>query len=78
MDVENWKISTVALIASDLCFVSDSQDVQAIKDDYPKDHPVHNYDAFFTSPITGAPVWAMVGIVPYVSKLVTSVESMNL
>lgn len=71
------KLSIVALIASDLGLVSDSQDVQALKDNYPKDHPIHEYDAFFTSQITGDPVWAMVGVVPYVSKLVTSVESMK-
>lgn len=71
------RFTAVARIASGLGFVSDSQDVQAIKEQYPQNHPIHEYDAFFTSPITGNPVWAMVGIVPYVSKLVAAVETMD-
>lgn len=71
------KITLVARIGSGLKFVADSQAVEAIKADYPPDHPIRGYDAFFVSPHTREPWYAMSGVIPYVFNVVAYVPSMG-
>jgi len=61
----------VANLGQHLNFISDSQDVQAIREYLGED--AGNYDAFFVDVQNGeyVEVWGMVGIVPYNSKLVS-------
>lgn len=72
MKIEEARVSSVAALnnRTDLNFVSDSQDVEAIHDYIPKSKP---YDAFFIKQRDGdyVEVWGMVGSVPYLSKMVT-------
>lgn len=66
-------IGSVRIVANlpDLQFLSDSQDVQAVKDYIGKS--AFPYDAFFVSVSDGdySEVWGIIGIVPYLSKLTT-------
>jgi len=64
------KMRTVANLGQHLQLITDSQDVQAIREYLGKD--AGNYAAFFVDIRNGeyAEVWGMVGIVPYLSKLV--------
>ena len=65
------KMRCVANLGPHLTLVSDSQDVQAIREYLGED--AGNYDAFFVDVQNGeyVEVWGMVGIVPYLSKLVS-------
>lgn len=76
------KLATVRMVPDGAQFVSDSQDVQPIREylyaamkDNDTRERVGNCDAFFVlvSEKCGeyTDVWGMVGIVPYLSKLVT-------
>lgn len=71
MELSNNKMRTVANLGQHLQLVSDSQDVQAIREYLGED--AGNYDAFFVAIKDGEyiEVWGMVGIVPYNSKLVS-------
>lgn len=71
MDLSNNRMRTVANLGQHLYFVSDSQDVQAIREHLGED--AGNYDAFFVDVRDGEYVelWGMCGIVPYNSKLVS-------
>lgn len=71
MELSKNKMRTVANLGQHLTLVSDSQDVQAIREHLGKD--AGNYDAFFVDVRDGdyTEVWGMVGIVPYNSKLVS-------
>ena len=64
-------MTAVAALPKDLQFISDSQDVQVIRD-YLGER-AGNYDAFFCRVQNGdyAEVWGICGIVPYNSKLTT-------
>lgn len=66
-------IGSMRIVANlpDLQFLSDSQDVQAVKD-YIGESALP-YDAFFVGVGDGdySEVWAIVGIIPYLSKLTT-------
>ena len=61
----------VRALPAELQFVSDSQDVQAVREHIGAD--ANDYDAFFVGVVDGdyTEVWGMVGIVPYLSKLVS-------
>jgi hypothetical protein len=65
-------LSTVAQLSHELHFVSDSQDVDAIREHFAADWAGNDYDAYFVGVEDGdyTEVWGMVGIVPYLSKLV--------
>jgi hypothetical protein len=69
MELSNNKMRTVANLGQHLTFVSDSQDVQAIREHLGED--AGNYDAFFVDVQNGdyTEVWGIVGILPYNSKL---------
>ena len=71
MELSNNKMRMVANLGQHLQFVSDSQDVQAIREHLGES--AGDYDAFFVSIHDGdySEVWGMVGIVPYNSKLVS-------
>jgi hypothetical protein len=71
MELSKNKMRTVANLGQHLQFVSDSQDVQAIREHLGED--AGNYDAFFADVQNGEYVelWGMVGSVPYNSKLVS-------
>lgn len=71
MELSNNKMRTVANLGQHLQLVSDSQDVQAIREHLGED--AGSYDAFFVAIKDGdyKEVWGMVGIVPYNSKLVS-------
>lgn len=71
MELNDNRMRAVANLGSHLQLVSDSQDVQAIREHLSKD--AGNYDAFFVAIKDGdyVEVWGMVGIVPYNSKLVS-------
>lgn len=62
-------MTCVGALSPELQFVSDSQDVQAIRDYVGPS--AHDYDAFFVAVSDGdyTEVWGIVGIVPYLSKL---------
>jgi len=64
------KMRTVANLGQHLQFVSDSQDVQAIREHLGT--AAGDYDAFFVDARDGeyTKIWGMCGIVPYHSKLV--------
>lgn len=68
------RISTVASLnnRSDLQFVSDSQDVDAIRDSFGPRWAGREYDSYFVGTQDGeyVEIWGMSGIVPYLSKLV--------
>lgn len=66
-------MSAVAALPSGLQFVSDSQDVQAIREHIGE--AATGYDAFFVSVGDGDynEVWGICGIVPYKSKLTTRI-----
>lgn len=61
----------VANLSPELMLLTDSQDVAAVRDDLGQD--AAGYDAFFVRVEGGefVEVWGMVGIVPYLSKLVS-------
>ena len=71
MELSTNKMRTVANLGQHLTLVSDSQDVQAIREYLGED--AGNYDAFFVDVRDGeyVEVWGMCGIVPYTSKLVS-------
>jgi hypothetical protein len=71
VELSKNKMRTVANLGQHLQFISDSQDVQAIRDHLGED--AGNYDAFFVDVQNGdyVEVWGMVGIVPHTSKLVS-------
>lgn len=71
MELSNNKMRTVANLGQHLQFVSDSQEVQAIREHLGEN--AGNYDAFFVAEENGdyTEMWGMVGIVPYNSKLVS-------
>ena len=71
MELSKNKMRVVANLGQHLNFISDSQDVQAIREYLGED--AGNYDAFFVDVQNGeyVEVWGMVGIVPYNSKLVS-------
>jgi hypothetical protein len=71
MKLSNNKMRLVANLGQHLQFVSDSQDMQAIRAHLGED--AGNYDAFFVDTRDGEyiEVWGMVGIIPYNSKLVS-------
>ena len=64
-------MTAVAALPVDLQFVSDSQDVQAIRE-YLGER-AGNYDAFFCRVVDGdyTEVWGICGIIPFLSKLTT-------
>ena len=64
-------MTAVAALSSDLQFVSDSQDVQPIKEYIGES--AEGYDAFFVHIADGdyAEVWGICGIIPYNTKLTT-------
>lgn len=64
--------TTVAELPSELDFVSDSQDVAAIKESLSLDD---EYDSFFIRTGEGEylEIWGMVGIIPYNHKSVRKV-----
>ena len=68
-------MTAVGALPQDLQFVSDSQDVQAIKDYFGDavNGEYGEYDAFFVRVQDGeyTEVWGICGIVPYNSKLTT-------
>ena len=71
-------VSSVAALDSrtDLQFVSDSQDTDAIRSHFGKEWDGAEYDSYFVRTLDGdyAEVWGMVGIIPYRSKIVTRVH----
>lgn len=71
MKLTTNRMRMVANLGQHLQLVSDSQDVQAIRDHLGSD--AGNYDAFFVAIKDGdyTEVWGMVGIIPYNSKLVS-------
>ena len=71
MQLSTNRMRCVANLGQHLTLVSDSQDVQAIREHLGED--AGNYDAFFVDVQNGdyVEVWGMVGIVPYLSKLVS-------
>jgi hypothetical protein len=71
MELSKNKMSVVARLGQHLQLVSDSQNVQAIREHLGTD--AGNYDAFFVDTRDGdyTEVWGMCGIVPYNSKLVS-------
>lgn len=75
MTATTQKVSTVAALdgRSDLQFISDSQDVAAIRYDFGPAWEGFEYDSYFVRVQDGEykDVWGMCGIVPYRSKLVT-------
>jgi hypothetical protein len=64
-------MTAVAALPKDLQFVSDSQDVQAIRESL--GNAAGNYDAFFCRVKDGEykEVWGICGIVPHMTKLTT-------
>lgn len=70
MNVET-RVTAVRMIPQSAQFVTDSQDVQAIKGHI--GGIAYDYDSFFVIVGDGdyAAVWGMCGIVPHLSKLVT-------
>jgi sensor domain CHASE-containing protein len=64
-------VRTVACLDDSLQFISDSQDVEPIKENIGES--AQDYDAFFVAQKDGdyTEVWGMCGIVPRLSKLVT-------
>lgn len=69
-------MSAVAALPKELQFVSDSQDVDVVKDAIRGrgvDDSLELYDAFFVHVADGdySEVWGICGIVPYNSKLTT-------
>ena len=71
MQLSENRMRTVSSLGQHLQLVSDSQDVQAIREHLGED--AGSYDAFFVAIADGdyTEVWGMVGIVPYNSKLVS-------
>ena len=68
---EVGSMSAVAALPQELQFVSDSQDVAAVKEHLGPE--AQDYDAFFVAVADGdyTEVWGMCGCVPYLSKLVS-------
>lgn len=64
-------MTAVAALPTELQFVSDSQDVQAVRESLGE--IAAEYDAFFVNVGDGeyTEVWGIVGIVPYNTKLTT-------
>jgi hypothetical protein len=64
-------VRTVACLRDDYVFVSDSQDVEAVRDSIGR-NAGELYDSFFCKVGEGeyVEVWGMVGIIPRLSKLV--------
>jgi hypothetical protein len=62
-------MSAVGALPMELQFISDSQDVTAVKERIGE--PAQGYDAFFVAIQDGdyVEVWGICGIVPYVTKL---------
>jgi len=69
MDIKQGKVSSVAALnnRTDLSFVSDSQDVDAVRDHFGLDWAGREYDAYFVACSEGeyTEVWGMCGTVPY-------------
>ena len=67
-------MSVVAALPVELQFVSDSQDVQTIKEYLGS--IAEGYDAFFVNVVDGdySEVWGIVGIVPRESKLTSRLK----
>jgi len=67
-------MTCVNALPQELEFVSDSQDVEPIKEYIGE--PANGYDAFFVHVANGdyAEVWGMCGTVPYLSKLVSRLK----
>jgi hypothetical protein len=65
------QITIVNALSEDLQFISDSQDVTAVKE-HIGGKLVRDYDSFFVKIGDGdyAEVWGMSGIVPHLSRLV--------
>ncbi len=57
----------------DLSFVSDSQDVEAVRENFGSDWHGREYDSYFVACGDGdySEIWGMSGIVPYLHKFVT-------
>jgi len=72
MEIKEGKISSVAALnnRTDLQFISDSQDVESVHDTVKNSQ---DYNAFFVKIENGeyTEVWGMVGIIPYLSKMVS-------
>jgi hypothetical protein len=72
---------TVKELPSHLEFVSDSQDVQAIREDFSLTHLPSNqqFDSFFVGTADGdyTEVWGMFGIVPYNDRHVYAVKAVR-
>ena len=64
-------MTVVGALSKRLQFVSDSQDVQAVRESIGKS--ADGYDAFFVDIADGdyIEVWGICGVVPYTSKLTT-------
>lgn len=71
MKLANHKMRIVANLGQHLELITDSREVQAIREHLGED--AGNYDAFFVDVHDGdyAEVWGMVGIIPRLSKLVS-------
>ena len=75
LDANNvGSMSAVAALPVELQFVSDSQDVQPIKEYLGS--IAEGYDAFFVNVVDGdySEVWGIVGIVPHKSKLTSRLK----
>lgn len=70
-------LTTVANLNTrhDLTFISDSQDVEALKEHLGKNSIAQDYDSFFVKVENGdyTEIYGMAGIVPYLSKLVRKI-----
>jgi hypothetical protein len=69
------QITIVNALSEDLQFISDSQDVSAVKE-HIGGKLVRDYDSFFVKVADGeyTEVWGMSGIVPLLSKLVRRIK----
>lgn len=71
MNFTNRKLNVVRNLRPGLRFISDSQDVEAIKEHLGPE--ASGYDSFFVEVADGdyKEVWGMVGIVPHLDKRVS-------
>ena len=66
---ENLPTSTVAALADDLVFLSDSQDVYHLTE-YFGGRVQHRFNAYFVRAVDGeyVEVWGMFGIIPFLAR----------
>ena len=67
---EYKKIKASELDTGDMIFVSNSQDVKAIKDQFKGMRAINSFDSFFVEIIDGEynSVYGMVGIIPWMTN----------